>query len=131
MTAAAHIAASLIDWTALAKILVAALIGGAGVVIAFGFVLLGLDRAKAAQRRHSRVAYRTVAGICGVGCVAAVAIGIYAMTQKPSPKPAHQPKSAALRTRGVRLAGGPAHPWSRVVLEPRDVLRTEFTGTYG
>ncbi len=63
MTPVAHMAASLIDWTALGKILVAALIGGAGVVVAFGFVLLGVNRASAAQRRHARVAYRTMAAV--------------------------------------------------------------------
>ncbi len=88
------IASSLINWDALWKITLAALIGGAGVVIAFGFVLLGLKFTNTSKRPGQRAAGTTLAVACGVFCVAAVVIGIYAMAHKPKSKPAKPTKSA-------------------------------------
>src|SRR5437763_10781031 len=94
-------ASSLINWNALGRIALgrialAALVAGGGVVVAFGLMLLGLERARAANSRHLRLAHRALAGACGVCCMGALVIGIYAMAAKPSPKHASRPKSAAL-----------------------------------
>ena len=96
-------ASSLIDWNALGRIALTAFVAGGGVVIAFGLMLLGLERARAADSGHLRLAHWVLAGACGVCCVAALLIGIYAMADKPSPRHASRPKSAALAT-PARLA---------------------------
>ncbi|HEY2770158.1 MAG TPA: hypothetical protein VGI87_06305 [Solirubrobacteraceae bacterium] len=90
------LAASLIDWSALWKIVLAALIGGAGVVIVFAFLLMAVDRATRASSNSVRVATYALSGICSVFIVGAVVIGIYAMTQKPKSKPVRPAKAAAL-----------------------------------
>jgi hypothetical protein len=86
-------ASSLIDWGAVWKIALVALLAGGGVVITFGFGLLSLEHARSARNGTRRYAHMAVATLCGVCCVGAVGVGIYAMTLKPSPKPA--PKSRA------------------------------------
>ena len=86
------LATALINTTALWKIILASLLGGVGVVVAFGFLLLGLSKANQAKGRPGEQAgYYLISGVCGLFCVAAVAVGIYAMAKKPSspaPKPA-------------------------------------------
>ncbi|MFL5862165.1 MAG: hypothetical protein ACJ780_15525 [Solirubrobacteraceae bacterium] len=89
-------ASSMIDWNALGRITLAAFVAGGGVVLAFGLMLLGLERARAAKSRHLRLAHTAMAGACGVCCLGVLLIGIYAMTEKPPPKHASKPKSAAL-----------------------------------
>jgi NADH:ubiquinone oxidoreductase subunit 6 (subunit J) len=100
---------ALVNWNALGKITLAALIGGTGVVIVFGFLLLGISRGRTANSPTQRFALFTLSGICGVLCVAVAVIGIYAMTQKPSTaKP--KPKAAAALAPAAtarRLATGP------------------------
>ncbi len=54
------IASSLVDWSALWEICLAALIGGSGVVIVFGFLLLGLKWATGAKS-EAREARRLLA----------------------------------------------------------------------
>lgn len=88
------VASSLINWSALWKIVLAAVIGGGGLVIMFGFVLLGVERARTAKSGGSRLAHWALVGLCGVCCTGAVAVGIYAMINKPS-KPAPKPNPAA------------------------------------
>jgi hypothetical protein len=85
-------ASPLIDWSALGHIIVAALIAGAGVVIALGLALLGLERARASSRVGIGLANWAVVGVCGMFCIAAVAGGIYAMVEKPSAKSALKAK---------------------------------------
>jgi hypothetical protein len=80
------IASSLVNWSALGKIVVVALIGGAGVVIAFGLLLLGLKWATAAKRGSAKLGGVTLAGLSALFCTAAVVFGIYAMADKPSSK---------------------------------------------
>lgn len=80
------IAATLINWDALWKIVVVALIGGTGVVVAFGLTLLGLERARTARSRATRLAHRALAGVCCTVCVAAVATGLYAIAGSRHPK---------------------------------------------
>lgn len=100
---------ALVNWSALGKIMLAALIGGTGVVIVFGFLLLGISRGKTAKRPAERYALFMLSGLCGVLVVAVAAVGIYAMIQKPSTaKP--KPKAAAVlapATTARRLASGP------------------------
>lgn len=94
------LASQFINWSALGKIVLAALIGGAGVVVVFGFLLLFLKHANAAKSDGGRIANYALGGLCGLICVGAVAVGIYAMAEKPASKAkkAHKasPKTAAL-----------------------------------
>jgi hypothetical protein len=92
-------ASSLVNWSALWRIVLVALIGGGGVVLAMGLALVSLDRARAVKHRTARLVYRGLAGVCGVCCIGVVAVGIYAMTQKPSAKPAPKAKTALVGTR--------------------------------
>jgi hypothetical protein len=90
------IATPLIKWSAVGKILLAGLIGGAGVVVVFGFLLLGLSRAARARNSGARLADYALSAVCAVLVLGAVVAGIYAMVNKPaSPKPK---KSAAVMT---------------------------------
>ncbi len=82
-----------IDWSALWRIVVASLIGGAGVVFLFGIVLYGLKTANGAKSEGGRIGAYAVSGVCGVICIGIVVVGIYAMAHKPSSKPAPTTKS--------------------------------------
>lgn len=85
-----------IDWDALWKIILAALIGGSGVVIAFGILLVGVKRARGSENSESvRLGSWALAGVCGAFVVAAAAIGIIAMVDKPSSSKPTPKKSAA------------------------------------
>jgi hypothetical protein len=78
-----EIAAPIVVLSALWKIIVASLVGGAGVAIVFGFVILGTERAQqAGATGGTRVLNWSMAALAGAFCLAAVAIGVYAMTQK-------------------------------------------------
>jgi hypothetical protein len=79
------LAATLINWTELWKIVLAALIGGTGVAIVFGLLLLGISRGRTAAAPATRVVLYTFSGLCAIFVVGVAAVGIYAMTQKPSP----------------------------------------------
>ncbi len=78
----------IIDGSALWKIIVAALIGGCGIVIVYGFLLLGLkfagvgDETGETETSTSRVVGYAVAGVCAILVVGVIVLGIYAMTQK-------------------------------------------------
>ena len=95
------IASDLVDWNALGKIVLAALVGGAGVVIVFGFLLYGVKVANNAKSGGREWAGYALAGVCGLICVAAIVVGIYAMAKKPSSKPAKK-SAAALIVPSVR-----------------------------
>lgn len=86
------LATPIVNWDAMWKVFLVALVAGAGVVVAFGFLLLGL---KVVNRPSggSRLGGLTLALVCGVLCAGVVVVGIYAMTKKPSSKPA-KPKTA-------------------------------------
>ncbi|HEX6698106.1 MAG TPA: hypothetical protein VF080_14965 [Solirubrobacteraceae bacterium] len=77
-------ASSLVDFDALWKIVVAGFAGGAGAVVAFGFVLLG--RSRYAQARDGDVLSRgssvLLAALGGVLCAAALIVGFVALTKK-------------------------------------------------
>jgi len=84
------LAAALVNLAELWKIIATALVGGTGVVIVFGLLLLGISRGKTATKPTTRYMLYTLSGLCGILVIAVAAIGIYAMTQKPSsakPKP--------------------------------------------
>ncbi len=77
------LASSLIDGKALWEILVAGLAGGAGVVIAFGFVLIGISRfGDSRQGDATRATYLLLAAIGALFCLAALVLGFVAMTKK-------------------------------------------------
>ena len=90
------IASELVNWNALGKIVLAALVGGVGVVVVFGFLLFGVKIANNAKSGGGEWAGYALAGVCGFICVAAIVIGIYAMAEKPSTKKTVAKKSAAV-----------------------------------
>ncbi len=83
----AALGSAIVDWSAIWKICLVALFAGAGVVVVFGFLLLGVKFANAPQTDGSQSAAARITGyglsvVCGAVCIGVVAIGIYAMTQK-------------------------------------------------
>ncbi len=101
MSTSITIAAALINWNELWTIILAAVIGDTGVVIVFGLMLLGVSRGKTRSETGHSLRALHLSGVCGFIVVAVAAVGIHAMTQKPSSaKP--KPKAAA--------ALGPAGP---------------------
>ncbi|MBV9416707.1 MAG: hypothetical protein JO363_17120 [Solirubrobacterales bacterium] len=122
------LASPIVDWNAMWKICLVALAAGAGVVVFFGFMLLGLkfaqgpatqgaggtgssrgvgaDGTQSAATRSTPGAGARLGGfalslMCGLVCVGVIAVGVYAMTKKPSSKPA-KPKSALVIPAGSR-----------------------------
>lgn len=91
------VATTLVNWSELWKIVVAALVGGFGVVVVFAFLLLGISRGQSATRRSARYGLYALTALCGGFVIAVAAVGVYAMTQKPSP-PRAKPRAAAHRT---------------------------------
>ena len=76
-------AAPVVVVSALWKIIVASLVGGAGVAIVFGFVVLGVERGTDPNAGSTaRAVNFTMAVLAGAFCVFAVVIGVYAMTRK-------------------------------------------------
>lgn len=93
----AVLASEFINWAALWKIVLAAFVGGVGVVVVFGFLLYGVKIANNAGSGGREWAGYALAGVCGFICVAAIVIGIYAMAEKPvSKKPAKKTASVLL-----------------------------------
>ena len=104
------------------KILVAVLVAGAGVVVFFGLMLLGLKISQGPATHGAGADGTSSAGtdrtpspsaaarldgfslalVCGLIVVGVIAVGVYAMTQKPSSKPA-KPKSALVIPGGSRV----------------------------
>ena len=77
----------IIDGSALWKIIVVALIGGCGVVIVYGFLLLGVKyattpNAGGTQTERSKLIGYALATLCGLAVLGVIALGVYAMTQK-------------------------------------------------
>lgn len=88
----ALLAAPLVKWDDVLKILLAGLIGAVGVVVIYGFLLLAVSRARDSKHQSTRVIDYAIAGLCGALCVGAVAIGIYAIV--------HKPKSSQSKSKG-------------------------------
>jgi hypothetical protein len=79
------LASSLVDTSALWKIVAAGFAGGAGVVIAFGFVLLGTSRlgeSRSSGGTAVRAGYALLVLLGGAFCLAALVVGFIAMTKK-------------------------------------------------
>jgi hypothetical protein len=79
----------IIDWSAILKVVIAALVGGAGIVIVFGFLLLGLKFAGVGDpgethTESSKMTGYTLATICGIVVIGVIVLGIYAIITKPS-----------------------------------------------
>jgi hypothetical protein len=80
----------IVDWSAILKVVIAALVGGCGIVIVFGFLLLGLkfagvgDTSGGTHTESSKMTGYALATICGIVVIAVIVIGIYAIIQKPS-----------------------------------------------
>jgi hypothetical protein len=81
---------AIINWSAILKIVIAALIGGCGIVIVYGFLLLGLKYATTAtgssgtHSESSKVIGYALAAICAILVVGVIVLGLYAIIQKPS-----------------------------------------------
>lgn len=77
----------LIDGSALWKIILVALIGGCGIVVVYGFLLLGIkyatttDASGQQTERHKLIGY-ALSALCGLAVLGVIVLGVYAMTQK-------------------------------------------------
>jgi hypothetical protein len=79
------IPATIVDTTAIAKILLAVLIVGVGVTAIFGQGAAAAERLREARRDGETTAVARNGAIVGVSalvCVAALAVGVVAMTHK-------------------------------------------------
>ena len=77
------LADSILDATALGKIVAVALAGSITVALAYAVTVVAA--AQTVERRHTERAWVPAAALAGLGlavCVGAAAIGVYAMTQK-------------------------------------------------
>jgi hypothetical protein len=100
------IGTGLVNWNELWKIILAAVVGGTGVVIVFAFLLLGISRGKIAARPTVRYGLYGLSCLCGALVVAVAVVGIYAMTQKPSSaKPKPRAAAAQLNLHSARGVG--------------------------
>ncbi|HEY2260236.1 MAG TPA: hypothetical protein VGH45_11015 [Solirubrobacteraceae bacterium] len=101
------LAAPLVKWDDVGKIVLAGLIGAVGVVVVYGFLLLFVSRARGSRHQGARIADYALAGVCGVLCVGAVAIGIYAVVHKPkSSQSSSKGKSKIALVTPRRTVGG-------------------------
>jgi hypothetical protein len=76
-------ASPIVVWSAMLKIVIASLAGGAGVAIVFGFVIYGLERAgQDGAGSGTKVLNWSIVAVAGAFCIFAVAVGVWAMTQK-------------------------------------------------
>ncbi len=73
------LATSLVNWSALGKIILVGLVGGVGVVLVFGLAIYGAERFQAAKSTVGRGISGLVVAVCGGFCVAAIVVGIIAM----------------------------------------------------
>jgi hypothetical protein len=106
------LATAIVDWNAMWKIFLVVLLAGTGTVVVFGFLLLGLKSAHRLGPRDQQVGGSegatmggyVLAALCGVIVIGVVVVGVYAMAEKPSSKPA-KPKTALVIPTGppVRL----------------------------
>jgi NADH:ubiquinone oxidoreductase subunit 6 (subunit J) len=72
----------IIDGSAIWKIIVVALVGGVGVVVVFGFLLLGLKLADTSDGETSKLTGYVLSALCGAAIIAVIVLGIWAMTKK-------------------------------------------------
>jgi hypothetical protein len=75
--------ATLVDTDALWHVAVYSLLAALGLVTAYGTAVLALDRMdRPATAGGARVAWAALIGLAGLACIALLAVGIWAMTQK-------------------------------------------------
>jgi hypothetical protein len=77
--------ATIVDWDALLKVVVASLVAGIGVTTTFSLAILGATRltdARRDERRRDVVVFSAVGGACLALTLAAVIVGIVVMTSK-------------------------------------------------
>lgn len=68
-----------VNWSALGKIVLVALIGGVGVVLVFGLAVEGVEKFEQAKTTVGRGLSGLLIALSGGFCVAAIVIGIFAM----------------------------------------------------
>jgi hypothetical protein len=100
----ALLASQYVNWSAVGKICLVAVIGSVGIVLVFGILLYGVKLANAATSSGARVASYALSSVCGLICVGAFAIGIYAMAEKPASKAKKEVKTA--KSAAVLAPGG-------------------------
>jgi len=77
--------ASVVDWDALGQVVLYSVIAGIGVPAVYALAVLGAGRSMDAQRERRgglATAYALIAFVGGAACLAAIAYGIWLMTQK-------------------------------------------------
>ena len=83
-----------VNWSALGKIVLVALVGGVGVVLAFGLAVEGVEKFEQAKTTVARGLSGLLVALSGGVCVAAVVFGIYAMAN-PSGSSSKKPEKKA------------------------------------
>jgi hypothetical protein len=79
------LATPIVDWNALGKVILYSLVAGIGVPAVYAFAVLGAARSTDAQRERrgtAATAYALLALLGGAACLAAIAYGIWLLTQK-------------------------------------------------
>ena len=79
------ILAELVAWGDLGKVVVVGLVGGVGLVVTWGFLLLGLERTqevRSGARTGGLAGYGALTLVGGVTTIALLVLGLWAITQK-------------------------------------------------
>ena len=79
------IAATVIDWGALGKVILYSVIAGVGVPTIYSLAVVGATRSTEAGRERragAAAVYAVLAALGGLACLAAMAYGVYLLTQK-------------------------------------------------
>ncbi len=80
-----RLAATVVDWKALGKVIAGSLVLGIGVTAAFSIAILGATRSTEARREGGSAAavmFAVLAVLALAACAAAVVLGIVVMTHK-------------------------------------------------
>jgi hypothetical protein len=79
---------SWINWTDLLHILLASLAAGAGIAVAFGLFLLGMEYFQEGKSEGIKIGGWLLGAAGLLFCVGAIGVGVYVMTNPPSSTPA-------------------------------------------
>jgi hypothetical protein len=77
--------AALVAWGELGKVVLAGLAGGVGLVVTWGFLLMGLERmheVRVGTRSGALAGYGAMAMIGGLCTIVLLGLGLWAITQK-------------------------------------------------